>query len=119
MLGYIPNMRLRPQTAVQTHVREYCYCCEAYEWDCYSAGSTTSGFIVGLEKPLDVGEVKGRGAVVCGAGIKSINSFSILDVRIHGHDWNLWFGLSHSFKKGCSRILSCPHKNQIRSGFPY
>jgi hypothetical protein len=71
------------------------YCCEAYEWDCYSAGSTTSGLMVGSKKPLDVGEVKGRGAVVHCAGIKSVKDFSVLDMRIHGHGGNLWFGPSH------------------------
>jgi hypothetical protein len=99
--------------------REYC-CCGAYEWDCYSAGSTTtSGLVGGSEEPLDVGEVKGRGAVVCGAGIKSVKDFSILGVRIHGHDGKLWFSPFHYFKKGCSWIFSCPNKNHIRSGFPY
>ena len=74
---------------------------------------------MGSEKPLDVGEVKGRGAVVHCAGIKSVKDFSVLDMRIHGHSGNLWFGPSHYVKKRCPWILAGPYKNQIRSGFPY
>jgi len=85
--------------AVPTHVRGHCNCCRAYEGDCYSARSTTSDLIVGLKKPLDVGEVKGRDAVVHGAEIKRVKDFSIRDVRIYGHSRNLWFGLSHYFEK--------------------
>jgi hypothetical protein len=105
--------------AVRTHVRGHYNYCRAYERDCYLARSTTSDLIVGLKKPLDVGEVKGRDAVVHGAEIKSVTDFSIRDVRIHSHRGNLWFGPSHYFKKGCSLLLSCPNKDQIRSGFPY
>ena len=119
MWGCIPNLHPRPQTAVRTHVRGHCNCCRAYEGDCYSARSTTSDLIVSLKKPLDVGEVKRRDAVVHGAGIKSVKDFRTFDIRIHRHRGTLWFGPSHCFKKGCSWIVSGPDKSQIRSGFPY